>query len=323
MTVPIIDSSKVIKIALSFAALFLVSLLFSSIVSAHGYVHKPESRSLLCADGINYDCGAVIYEPQSLEGPGNFPEAGVPDGQIASAGGVFPKLDEQSTNRWSKVPISSGPYTFEWTLTAAHATANWDYYITKDGWNPNEPLKRSDLELFCSYNDHGQRPGYFVTHDCHIPEKSGYHVILAYWEVYDTANAFYQVIDVTFDGDSGEPGNPGDPGDPGDGDNNPPTWDPNAVYLNGDRVTYNGFVYEAQWWTQNDIPGENSVWKLIGPADGTPPGSDPPGDSDYPEWSASKVYLGGDRVTYNGQVYEALWWTQGENPATSSVWVLV
>lgn len=237
-----------------------LSLTFNSIkVSAHGYVDSPKSRAVLCAEGVNNDCGAVIYEPQSIEGPGNYPEAGVPDGKIASGGGVFPKLDEQGENRWAKVGMSSGAYTFHWTLTAAHATSNWDYYITKENWDPNSPLKRSDFELFCSIDDGGKRPGYSVSHNCVIPERSGYHVILAYWEVADTANAFYQVIDVNFDGDFVDPVTP-----PGDGDNpEVPAWDPKTVYVANDKVTYNGNLYRAKWWTLGDIPGVSDVWELI------------------------------------------------------------
>ncbi|WP_066187153.1 MULTISPECIES: lytic polysaccharide monooxygenase [Gracilibacillus] len=251
---------KMMKVSLMTIGLFLISLAFASMVSAHGYVNNPESRAVLCADGVNNDCGAVIYEPHSLEGPGNYPEQGVADGQIASAGGVFPKLDEQSENRWAKVPMSSGDFTFEWTLTAAHATEDWDYYITKEGWDPNSPLERSDFELFCTYNDNGQRPGFTVTHDCDIPERDGYHVILAYWEVADTANAFYQVIDANFDGDFVEPGDPDEPGEPGD---LPDPWDASLVYVNGDRVSYQGAVYQARWWTLGETPGNAYVWELI------------------------------------------------------------
>ncbi len=45
--------------------------------------------------------------------------------------------------------------------------------------------------------------------------------------------------------------------------------------------------------------------------------------SSYPAWDNTKVYLGGDRVSYNGQEYKAKWWTQGETPGTSDVWELV
>jgi hypothetical protein len=35
-------------------------------------------------------------------------------------------------------------------------------------------------------------------------------------------------------------------------------------------------------------------------------------------WSSSAVYTGGAQVSYNGQNYQAAYWTQGNNPATSS-----
>jgi predicted extracellular nuclease len=33
-----------------------------------------------------------------------------------------------------------------------------------------------------------------------------------------------------------------------------------------------------------------------------------------PAWSASKVYVGGDKVTYQGSTWQALWWTQNQAP---------
>jgi len=35
-------------------------------------------------------------------------------------------------------------------------------------------------------------------------------------------------------------------------------------------------------------------------------------------WNASTAYVGGDTVTENGNTYKANWWTQGNDPATSS-----
>lgn len=263
-----IRSINVKSIFIIFGTLVMLALTMAFVgkASAHGYVESPASRALLCKQGVNKDCGAVTYEPQSLEAPGNFPNAGPADGKIASAGGVFPKLDEQSANRWAKVPMTSGANTFTWNLTAAHATDKWQYYITKENWDPNSPLKRSDLELFCTIDDGGKRPPFQVSHDCVVPERTGYHVILAYWEVYDTANAFYNVIDANFDGGFVEPGEPEKPGEPGDGEDNDntfPAWDAATVYLKGNKVSHNGSIYEAQWWTQNEVPGESYVWKLI------------------------------------------------------------
>ncbi len=43
----------------------------------------------------------------------------------------------------------------------------------------------------------------------------------------------------------------------------------------------------------------------------------------YSSWDSSNIYNGGDMVTYNGQVYRAKWWTQGETPGMADVWELV
>ncbi|MFD7524393.1 MULTISPECIES: lytic polysaccharide monooxygenase [Paenibacillus] len=177
-------------------------LLLAQKASAHGYVESPGSRAYLCKQGTNKDCGAVVYEPQSLEYPKGFPAAGPADGKIGSAGGIFPKLDEQSATRWSKVNISAGTNTFTWKLTAAHATTSWKYYITKANWDPNSALTRNSFDLtpFCSVNYGGKQPPFSYSDTCNVPARTGYQVILAVWEIADTANAFYNVIDVNFGG---------------------------------------------------------------------------------------------------------------------------
>lgn len=38
------------------------------------------------------------------------------------------------------------------------------------------------------------------------------------------------------------------------------------------------------------------------------------------EYDSSKVYVGGDVVTYKGSKYKAKWWTQGEDPSSSAAW---
>ncbi|MDQ6418151.1 lytic polysaccharide monooxygenase [Paenibacillus sp. LHD-117] len=180
--------------------LLACSLLIAEFASAHGYVDSPASRSILCKQGVNTDCGNIIYEPQSLETTKGFPQAGPPDGKIASANGAFPKLDEQSNTRWSKVQISPGTRTFTWKFTANHATTSFRYFITKTNWNPNSALTRDQFELtpFCTQTYNGAQPPMTYSHDCNVPSRTGYHVILAVWDVDNTANAFYNAIDVQF-----------------------------------------------------------------------------------------------------------------------------
>tara|TARA_B100000700_G_scaffold75915_3_gene84974 strand:+ start:318 stop:1658 length:1341 start_codon:yes stop_codon:yes gene_type:complete len=44
-------------------------------------------------------------------------------------------------------------------------------------------------------------------------------------------------------------------------------WDANTIYYRRDQVTYNGYRYQARWWTQGDVPSESGpwgVWRRIG-----------------------------------------------------------
>lgn len=186
--------------------MFALMLIIADRASAHGYVQSPGSRAYLCKTGANTNCGSIQYEPQSLEAKKGFPAAGPEDGKIASANGAFPDLDAQSATRWTKVSMSPGTNTFTWNITARHSTTSWKYYITKQNWNPNAPLTRDSFDLtpFCSVNYTGQPPATY-SDTCTVPSRTGYQVILAVWEIADTANAFYNVIDVDFGGGGGTP----------------------------------------------------------------------------------------------------------------------
>jgi chitinase len=50
------------------------------------------------------------------------------------------------------------------------------------------------------------------------------------------------------------------------------------------------------------------------------PTSSPGGCGSVAAWSASVAYTGGAEVSYEGNVYKAQWWTQGETPSTSTSW---
>ncbi|CZF78018.1 putative bifunctional chitinase/lysozyme precursor [Grimontia celer] len=54
------------------------------------------------------------------------------------------------------------------------------------------------------------------------------------------------------------------------------------------------------------------------PSTGTPGGGGEPVDPNA--WSATKVYNTGDRVVVNGVTYEAMYWTQGDDPLLSEAW---
>jgi predicted carbohydrate-binding protein with CBM5 and CBM33 domain len=176
----------------------------TGVVDAHGFV--TISRNQMCKDNLNSNCGLIVFEPQSLEAVKGYPNSGPPDGKLASAGLVrFTELDQQSTTRWRKTTVSRGSFSFTWRFTANHATTGYQYYMTRNGWNANAPLSRAQFDStpFCSVDGGGSRPPIGgVTHTCTLPDRSGYHVILAVWTISDAVNAFYNAIDVQFGGSS-------------------------------------------------------------------------------------------------------------------------
>lgn len=184
----------------------VLSFLISSPVFSHGYVSQPESRSDKCALHENSECGAIQYEPQSLEANSDSFLSGALDGHMGSAGVArFSELDAQSTNRWSKNDINSGDYSFWWKFTANHRTSYFKFYITKQNWDPTVPLTVDEFDKipFCEFKYDGSPPPMEIEIKClgkqGIPKRTGYQIIMADWVVADTVNSFYNLIDVNFD----------------------------------------------------------------------------------------------------------------------------
>ncbi|MFG2671018.1 lytic polysaccharide monooxygenase [Streptomyces sp. SID11233] len=180
-----------------------VSMFATSSASSHGYTDNPISRQKLCANGTVTGCGNIQWEPQSVEGPKGFPAAGPADGAICSGGhGEFAQLDDPRGGNWPATHVTAGQgFSFRWQFTARHATTDFRYYITKNGWDPTKPLKRSDLEAqpFMTVPYNNQQPPATLTQQGTIPtQKTGKHIILSVWNISDTANAFYSCSDVQF-----------------------------------------------------------------------------------------------------------------------------
>ncbi|AKJ97623.1 multidrug transporter [Pseudomonas chlororaphis] len=201
------------------SSLVLLSALAASQgVLAHGFLEVPPSRAFLCQKGENNHCGGAQYEPHSTgetfkgfpNGAGGGPLQGPIDGKIASGGNsLFSALDAQSASRWQLTEIRDREIDFQWQYSAPHPATKHEYFITRDGWNPNEPLKRASFDSapFCTVDGAHQVPVSGTKHHCVIPDsKSGHHVILAVWTVGDTDNAFYNPADVNILAEAALPG---------------------------------------------------------------------------------------------------------------------
>lgn len=168
----------------------------------HGYVSNPLSRAALCKQ--ENMGGAIQWEPQSVEAPKGFPTAGPPDGQLASGGHAkFSALDgitDPKGRVWKATRLPQGQIVqWDWWLTAPHKTSRFEYFITKDGWDSDQPLTRAQFDLapVISLEWDTSAPVQAVSHWGLVPSnKQGRHVIYGVWTVFDTAMAFYQTIDV-------------------------------------------------------------------------------------------------------------------------------
>lgn len=178
----------------------------------HGYTLSPKSRSYLCKERINHDCGDIIWEPQSVEALKGFPETGPKDGKIASAGTRFYKLDEYGTDRWNftEVVIEENTDSFiipiHWFFTTIHRTSSFRIFFSHSGINEELPIIKSMfyLKKYCIDDFKNKFPEQNYEAICIVPKsflknhinKKMY--LYMVWDIADTSNAFYQISDVIF-----------------------------------------------------------------------------------------------------------------------------
>ncbi|WP_402372252.1 family 43 glycosylhydrolase [Isoptericola rhizosphaerae] len=88
-----------------------------------------------------------------------------------------------------------------------------------------------------------------------------------------------------------------------------PVWDAESVYTAGDRVSFEGSVFEATWWTGGDEPGANvyGSWQEIAET-----------SEGVAVWTPSRIFTAGDVVVHDGETYTARWWTRNQEPASSA-----
>ncbi|MBQ4837754.1 basic secretory protein-like protein [Pseudoalteromonas luteoviolacea] len=91
-------------------------------------------------------------------------------------------------------------------------------------------------------------------------------------------------------------------------------WQDKISYKKGQRVTYQGAVYQAKWWSEGDLPATNTsgAWQFVQFMNGEGEVSNP--------WLHAQVYTKGQVVAYKGEIFKAKWWTLNEVPGASQVW---
>ena len=147
--------------------------------STNGYVSHLPSHQAFCKDLLIPGCGAVKYEPQSVEGL---------KGSFACNGdrGQFPELNDDNVweNYFISVP-SDSPLSFTWMIIAPHRTYSWEYFILTE-----------DIPLLASFKVYGAMPPNKVVHEVPLSSYTGKQTILACWNRDDTPTTFYACVDL-------------------------------------------------------------------------------------------------------------------------------
>ena len=220
----------------------LIVTLTGAPAMAHGGFTYPATRTYACyVDALQGGTGNLNpTNPECinmLAVNGNYPfynwfgnllsnaagghESAVPDGNLCGPQAAFSGARRPGTD-WPTTTMQSGAQTvFQFAAWAKHPGTFYQY-VTKDGWDPTQPLKWSDLETvpFDQITNPPVRSGgpqgdeYYWT--ATLPNKTGRHIIYSIWARSDSQETFYNCSDVMFQGttSSGDTTAPTTPGTP-------------------------------------------------------------------------------------------------------------
>ncbi|WP_449064082.1 lytic polysaccharide monooxygenase auxiliary activity family 9 protein [Planomonospora algeriensis] len=286
------------KAATGAAALMLGSLLAvipTTPAQAHGSMSNPPSRAYVCkTEGPDNPksaaCKAAVaaggtqafydwHEVSRLDAGGRHRQI-IPDGQLCGAGRDKYRGLNLARADWPATRVSPGPLTITYHATAPHANSNFEFYITKPGWNPTQPLRWSDLEHIRTFNN--QNPTTYTNWTINLPQRSGRALIYSIWQrVVGSEEAFYTCSDVDFGGGADPSPTPTPTVTPTVTPTPTPTvtptstptsqpggsWAPNTAYAVGARVTYGGATYQCRQahtsltgWEPPNVP---ALWQRL------------------------------------------------------------
>lgn len=328
-------SKKFVQIILIVALVATLVGLLPQQVLAHGAMGNPPGRVYVCfLEGPeNPDSAAcqaavaaggtqALYDWNGIRqgnANGNH-QALIPDGKLCSANDPeFTGMD-LPRNDWPAVTLpTSGNYNWSFRVTAQHM-GNMHLYVTKNGYNPTQPLKWSDLEgpftSFATNTTSGASGSYSWTSA--VPSgKSGRHMIYMIWQRTDSMEAFYSCSDVIF-GSSGPSATPAMP---------TRTNTPAALTNTPTRTNTAAAVTNTPTRTAT-VSGPTSTFTrtpTVGAASATPTRTSTP--SGVAAWAANTAYAVNAQVTYGGHTYKCLQahtsLTGWEPPNVPALWQLI
>ncbi|MFC7308154.1 lytic polysaccharide monooxygenase [Streptomyces monticola] len=207
-------------------------LAFPGTAAAHGVAMVPGSRTYLCYKDLlansstqmptNPACKAAVQQAGTTplynwfavldSNAGGRGEGYVPDGKLCSAGDRSPyNFSPYNAARtdWPVTHLTAGATLQMKYSNWAHHPGRFEVYVTKQGFNPLQPLGWSNLEKVQTVYNPPQNggPGSEAGHyywDLRLPERTGRHMLFIQWIRSDSQENFFSCSDVAFDGGNGE-----------------------------------------------------------------------------------------------------------------------
>lgn len=202
-------------------AAFGIAGLLAPAAFGHGSMSDPLSRSLGCflegPESPRSDaCKAAIalggtqpfydwMEVNVGDADGRHRQI-IPDGQLCGAGREKYAGIDLARRDWPTSELVSGAgHRFLYQASTPHG-GNFKLYVTRDDYDPSEPLRWDDLESkpFLTVDDPPVVNGDYVMDGVLPAGKSGRHLIYSVWQRFDSPEAFYTCSDVVFRGGAEE-----------------------------------------------------------------------------------------------------------------------
>ena len=277
-------------------------------------------------------------------------------GSEAKSGADIPSPYWQRTQ---VTPDAAGNISVEFWASTPHNPSFWEFYLTRPDFDGSQDvLSWGDLTLIQTHGDlamitksNGRR--YYIMDVAIPPGRSGDAVLYTRWQRDDAAGeGFYNCSDIAINIDSQPPQwssigyfwTQADAASEGDSvrirlfsasgselidlsllvdASNSSTWQSDlAATLNQDYATLikvgiddgtGNIAFDGTSLVSNQVFTVNSQYSF----DLTVTRGD---TSQYPQWQEGTVYVAGDKVQYQGNNYQAKWWTRGEIPGNTQVW---
>ncbi|MEU6235814.1 lytic polysaccharide monooxygenase [Kitasatospora sp. NPDC047058] len=196
------------------AAVLVVSATATGTASAHGTITNPVSRvaacyaegpenpkSQICKDLVAMSGTQPLYDwnEVNIANADGHHQALIPDGKLCSANrDKYKALDLPRTD-WPATPVSAGTVNVKFRVTAPHQ-GNQTVYITKQSWDPTQPLKWSDLDptpVAVVPTSRTSADGYY-NYTGTLPQRTGRQLLYMVWQRTDSPEAFYSCSDLDF-----------------------------------------------------------------------------------------------------------------------------